>query len=360
MRGARHTRISLTRMAVLVAATAPLGLVPAAAAAQATLSCPAMAQGDRQFVAELTIDVGPTTALGAYSGALTYDPGVVTVASVAGGNTTEFSGTPATNTPTPGMTNIAAFQSSSLDSPKGVVSVALISFHVVATASTTASIGLVVDHLYDTDAMPITPATGTGCAVSVTGQTPTTTSTTSVTPTTTTGPAATTSTVTTTTTSALATTTVTAPPTSTTLGTILPLSSCPDARAAAAVQAAVDSDCNCRGAKAHGAYVRCAVGVAKAALKAGRLPTTCKRAVKACAARSTCGRPGFVTCCRTHARGATKCSIERSAAACKPPQGGRACVGQRPSCCDACTSSGCAAPGGSSDRSPPSSRPSRP
>ena len=234
MRGARHTRISLTRMAVLVAATAPLGLVPAAAAAQATLSCPAMAQGDRQFVAELTIDVGPTTALGAYSGALTYDPGVVTVASVAGGNTTEFSGTPATNTPTPGMTTIAAFQSSSLDSPKGVVSVALISFHVVATASTTASIGLVVDHLYDTDAMPITPATGTGCAVSVTGQTPTTTSTTSVTPTTTTGPAATTSTV-----------------TSTTLGTILPLSSCPDARAAAAVQAAVDSDCNCRGAKTH-------------------------------------------------------------------------------------------------------------
>ena len=82
--------------------------------------------------------------------------------------------------------------------------------------------------------MPITPATGTGCAVSVTGQTPTTTSTTSVTPTTTTGPAATTSTV-----------------TSTTLGTILPLSSCPDARAAAAVQAAVDSDCNCRGAKTH-------------------------------------------------------------------------------------------------------------
>src|SRR5438034_6207805 len=61
MRGARHTRISLTRMAVLVAATAPLGLVPAAAAAQATLSCPAMAQGDRQFVAELTTDATVTT-----------------------------------------------------------------------------------------------------------------------------------------------------------------------------------------------------------------------------------------------------------------------------------------------------------
>ena len=142
MRGARHTRISLTRMAVLVAATAPLGLVPAAAAAQATLSCPATARAGQHFVTELTIDVGPTTALGAYSVTLTSDPAVVTVAAVAGGMTAAFSGTPTTDTPTPGTRNITALQSSSLDSPKGVVSVAMITFDVVASASTTASIGL--------------------------------------------------------------------------------------------------------------------------------------------------------------------------------------------------------------------------
>ena len=166
---------SLTRLAALVAAPALLGLVPAAAAAaQATLSCPATARAGQHFVTELTIDVGPTTALGAYSVTLTSDPAVVTVAAVAGGMTAAFSGTPTTDTPTPGTRNITALQSSSLDSPKGVVSVAMITFDVVASAGTTASIGLTVNHLYDTNAVPIIPATGTGCAVSVTSPTSTT------------------------------------------------------------------------------------------------------------------------------------------------------------------------------------------
>jgi len=138
------------------------------------------------------------------------------------------------------------------------------------------------------------------------------------------------------------TTTTIASTTTTTLLTTLPLALCPETAAAAAVQAAIDARCDCLGATRHGAYVRCAVGVAKAAVKAGTLPRRCKGAVKSCAARSTCGKPGFVTCCRTTATGATKCSIKRAPAQCKPPRGGTACVGHRPSCCDACATGGCA------------------
>src|SRR5882724_9259523 len=73
------------------------------------------------------------------------------------------------NTTDRGTTNLSAFQSVSLASPTGKVSVARITFDVVATARTTASIGLTVNHLFDTDSMPILPATGAGCSVSVTG-----------------------------------------------------------------------------------------------------------------------------------------------------------------------------------------------
>ena len=66
-------------------------------------------------------------------------------------------------------------------------------------------------------------------------------------------------------------------------------------------------------------------------MKAGTLSKDCKRAVKDCAARSTCGKPGFVTCCRTRATGTTKCSTKSSAALCRPPKKGTACVGQRSS-----------------------------
>jgi len=69
--------------AALVLAVVLLGLVSAAAAAaQATLSCPATAQAGQRFVTELTIDVRPTTALGAYSVTLTSDPAVATLAAI--------------------------------------------------------------------------------------------------------------------------------------------------------------------------------------------------------------------------------------------------------------------------------------
>src|SRR5438093_3359544 len=211
-------RALVTTLVVLLTLGIAVGGLPAeSAAAQATLGCPATVQAGAQFVTEVTIDVG-TTPLGAYEIAVTYDPAVLTVASVAGGSTAQFSGSPTTNTPTPGTTNISAFQSASLTMPTGVVSVAMITFNVAATASAATAIGLTVKTLFDTNSGAILPATGTGCSVSVTGTGSTTTSTTSTTiatsTTTTTGPRPSTSTSTTTT--RPATTTTTVPPTTTT------------------------------------------------------------------------------------------------------------------------------------------------
>ena len=132
--------------------------------------------------------------------------------------------------------------------------------------------------------------------------------------------------------------------TSTNLLTVLPSNACPDAAEATAVEAAVEAQCHCAGAADHATYVRCATRVAKSALKSGALSKQCKLAAVDCAARSTCGKRGFVTCCRTTARGRMTCSIKRDAAHCKAPKHGTACPGQRPSCCDACGSDGCAAP----------------
>ncbi len=118
---------------------------------------------------------------------------------------------------------------------------------------------------------------------------------------------------------------------------------CSDPAAVAATRAAAETACPCATATNHGQYVKCVAGVAKAAVAAGTLPKTCKGAVVKCAARSTCGKAGFVTCCRTKGT-VTKCSTKSSAAACKAPKGGTACVGVHPSCCDACTATGCASP----------------
>jgi sugar lactone lactonase YvrE len=151
------------------------------------------------------------------------------------------------------------------------------------------------------------------------------------TPTTTTQPSATTSTTSTT-------------ATTTTLLTVLPPTACPDARAAAAIEATIEARCNCLGAANHGTFVRCAAHLAKMAVKNGTLSKQCKGAVTSCAKRSICGKPGFVTCCRTSAKGKTSCSTKSSPAHCTSTKHRTACIGQRPSCCDACVSGGCAEP----------------
>src|SRR6266481_4913 len=103
-----------------------------------------------------------------------------------------------------------------------------------------------------------------------------------------------------------------------------------------AARESANATCDCATATNHGAYVKCVAGVAKM-LSSGTspsLPTSCKGAVKKCAAHSTCGKPGFVTCCLTNATtGATSCKIKSSAMKCTDKQG---TPGTCSSCCDAC------------------------
>src|SRR5262245_13454190 len=75
------------------------------------------------------------------------------------------------------------------------------------------------------------------------------------------------------------------------------LAKCRDRPAAETVRANIASTCVCTAATNHGQYVKCVTHEVKTAVANG-LPTNCKGAVVRCAARSTCGKPGFVTCCR--------------------------------------------------------------
>ena len=97
------------------------------------------------------------------------------------------------------------------------------------------------------------------------------------------------------------------------------------------IQTAIDAQCPCDEATNHGDYVRCV----RAQVKALASPQ-CRGKIVRCAAKSTCGKPGFVTCERTGRKGDVRCKVSRSADRCEA-RGGT--VGSGPSCCAACTSS---------------------
>src|SRR5215470_1972151 len=73
-----------------------------------------------------------------------------------------------------------------------------------------------------------------------------------------------------------------------------------DMDAVAAARAAIAMNCPCGLATSHRDYRKCANGV----VASQNLTSQCARKVKQCAARSTCGRPGYVSCCRTNSLGA--------------------------------------------------------
>jgi hypothetical protein len=110
-----------------------------------------------------------------------------------------------------------------------------------------------------------------------------------------------------------------------------------DATALADARAAVEASCQCGAGQTHGAYVSCATRVARERVAAGQLPRRCRGKVTACAARSTCGKSASVTCCLTRGR-RTRCKV-LSPARCAELGG---CAKTQASCCDACTTSGCA------------------
>ena len=105
-----------------------------------------------------------------------------------------------------------------------------------------------------------------------------------------------------------------------------------DAQAVADARTQVDSDCDCAGAASHRDYVRCAIGVARTRADAGQLRSQCRSAVKRCAAKSTCGTPGAVSCC-IERNGSFRCLIRRDAGSCAG-RGGT--TGADGSCCDTC------------------------
>jgi hypothetical protein len=115
-----------------------------------------------------------------------------------------------------------------------------------------------------------------------------------------------------------------------------------DAIAIADARAAIDAACDCQTAETHGRYVKCASNVLLGRIQALQLNPACKGTVQRCAAKSTCGKPGAVMCCRTNSKGKTMSKIARDAARCKAPAGGSACVSTFTSACDSCTASGCA------------------
>ena len=82
-----------------------------------------------------------------------------------------------------------------------------------------------------------------------------------------------------------------------------------DAGDIANARAQVALNCNCAGSTNHGAFVKCATQQAKTNLT----NQSCMGQVVRCAARSTCGKPNFVTCCRTSATGQTRCSTKSGA-----------------------------------------------
>ncbi len=108
-----------------------------------------------------------------------------------------------------------------------------------------------------------------------------------------------------------------------------------------AVRAQMDMDCDCSTATSHGDYVNCAKTSVNTAVSNGQLPNSCRNTVVNAARKSTCGRPGAVTCCRTNQTHRTSCSVSSAADRCRAPSGGQACVGLLASCADSCVAGGC-------------------
>ena len=110
-----------------------------------------------------------------------------------------------------------------------------------------------------------------------------------------------------------------------------------DTQAVADARAQAEIDCPCAtftSSSTHGQYVKCVGQVAKERSETDPplLPKNCKGAVRTCAARSTCGKPGFVRCCVTK-NAVTKCKLVNGEDRCVARGGSPSGTG---SCCDAC------------------------
>lgn len=117
------------------------------------------------------------------------------------------------------------------------------------------------------------------------------------------------------------------------------------------VQQQIDANCSCGTASNHGRYVSCVAHVVRRLSQDGAIPTNCRGKVVRCAARSTCGKDGFVACriptdscdattltcvgnpaltCITDLDCGARCKVSRSAEQCTTlggtPGGGSCCA----------------------------------
>ena len=116
-----------------------------------------------QFTVALSANVG-SAALGAYSVTFMYDTRYVTVASVQGGTTSEFSSAPSSNSNSfaTGSSRIASKQTANSNRPTGSVGIARVTLNVVGAGSTT--LGIVTNSLYNPNSQPIAFGGTSGCS----------------------------------------------------------------------------------------------------------------------------------------------------------------------------------------------------
>jgi hypothetical protein len=135
-------------------------------------------------------------------------------------------------------------------------------------------------------------------------------------------------------------------------GPVRAQSDCESARCA--VQAAIDQQCPCTTALNHGRHVSCVAHVVNQLSKDNTIPINCKGKITRCAARSICGKTGFVTCqvpldtcdlttgtcvsdstiaCKADLDCGSRCSTKRDAPHCTDAGG---TVGAGTTCCAAC------------------------
>src|SRR5262245_15686924 len=121
-----------------------------------------------------------------------------------------------------------------------------------------------------------------------------------------------------------------------------------------ATQTAIAAECPCAEQTNHGRYVSCVAHVVRRLAGEGTIPINCKGKVTRCAAKSTCGKPGFVTCliptdtcdtttgtcvedptlvCLTDLDCGSKCKIKSADTLCLA-RGGT--VGTATTCCPSC------------------------
>jgi len=117
-------------------------------------------------------------------------------------------------------------------------------------------------------------------------------------------------------------------------------SDCPTAAIVEPVRAMVASACDCAGVKSHKKYLRCTKQVLKSAARSGLMPAECKKTIRRCEARSTCGISGAMVCCEPKTDGTIKAQVTKKESRCR----GKVCTGALATA-DACRPDGtCAEP----------------